>query len=120
MSIRLGNINLFVQDVERAVQFYVEVLGLTLDEERSVLPGFALLEAGACTVTLQDSTAPEAAFGNTESIELGFVVEDVEALRQRFVHHDIAIDAIQHMGWGSGFNAADLDGHRLTIYQMRA
>lgn len=120
MTTQLGNINLFVRDVERAVTFYVEVLGLELDEERSVPPAFALLHAGGPTLTLQDASAPEAAFAQQiEGVELGFAVEDVEATRQQFEARGLTAESAQQMGWGSGFNAVDLDGHRLTIYRMR-
>ncbi len=118
MTTQLGNINLFVRDVERAAHFYVDVLGLIVDEQRSEPPGFVLLKAGTATVTLQDSTAPEAAFGRTENIELGFLTDDVGAIRERFVARNLPVEDIQQMGWGSGFNASDLDGHRLTVYRM--
>jgi predicted enzyme related to lactoylglutathione lyase len=87
--------------------------------ERSFPPHFALLEAGGATLTLQDSTAPEAGFGQASSVEIGFAVDDVEAVRGRFVQRGMQVDAVQQMGWGGGFNALDPDGHRLTIYRMR-
>lgn len=118
MGIQLGNINLFVRDMEQAQQFYVDALGLVENVERSAPPGFVLLEAGACTVTLQDGSAPGAAFGPASSIELGFMVEDCEALRRRLVTWGASVSAVQQMGWGSGFDVTDPDGHRLTIYHM--
>ena len=117
---RLGNINLFVRDVARAKQFYVQALGLVEDQERSAPPGFALLQAGNCTITLQDATAPGAKFGSADSIELGFEVEDVEAACQRLQAMGAQVSDVQQMGWGGGFDALDLDGHRLTIYKMRS
>lgn len=120
MGIRLGNINLFVRDMERARQFYVDVLGLVERAERSAPPGFRLLDAGGCTLTLQDATAPGAAFGPATSIELGFAVDDVEAIRQRLLAWGGSPSEVQQMGWGGGFDAVDPEGNRLTIYRMRA
>ncbi|BAU13446.1 hypothetical protein LEP3755_39850 [Leptolyngbya sp. NIES-3755] len=116
MQTTLGNINLYVQDIERARQFYTDMLGLVEDQQRSFRPSFIFLNAGGCTLTLQDSSAPGAAFGKSDSVELGF---DVEAVREKLKNQGIAVSEIQQMGWGGGFDAVDPDGHRLTIYRMR-
>lgn len=115
---RLGNINLFVNHVENSVQFYANVFELTLNPERSVLPHFALLDAGNCTLTLQDGESPEAILGQTGSVEIGFEVEDIDATRKRLIAYGINLDTTQQMGWGRGFSVTDPDGHRLTVYQM--
>ncbi|MBN8639399.1 MAG: VOC family protein [Anaerolineae bacterium] len=117
MSSRLGNINVYVRDVERAAQFYVKVFGLTQNAERSALPSFALLDAGGVTLTLQDAHAPGAVFGADEGIELGFAVDDIAATRARLQAWNVRVSEIEQMGWGGGFDAVDLDGHRLTIYR---
>ncbi|AGY56855.1 hypothetical protein [Gloeobacter kilaueensis] len=70
-------------------------------------------------MTLQDASVPGAAFGISDSVELGFAVEDVEAVRQRFKEQAIEVGDVQQMGWGEGFDAVDPDGHRLTFYRMR-
>jgi catechol 2,3-dioxygenase-like lactoylglutathione lyase family enzyme len=70
----LGNINLYVQDIERARRFYTNILGLVEDQERSVPPTFILFNAGGCMLTLQDSSAPGAVFEKSDSVELGLAV----------------------------------------------
>ena len=119
MSAKLGNINLFVRDIARARQFYVEALGLEENVERSAPPSFILLQAGGCSLMLQDTSAPGADFSPATSIELGFAVDDLDAARQRLAANGGTASQIQHMGWGSGFDASDPDGRRLTIYRMR-
>lgn len=119
MQITLSNVNLYVRNMERAKQFYTDVLGLVEDSQRSFLPTFILFNAGGCTLTLQDSSAPGAVFGKADSIELGFAVDDVEAVRSRLQAQGITVTEIQQMGWGSGFDTVDPEGHRLTIYRMR-
>lgn len=119
MSTRLGNINLFVHDVQKARDFYVQALNLVEDSERSQPPSFVLLQAGDCTITLQDGAAPGASFAKTESIELGFEVDDIEKVQQQLKTAGGNVSEQQQMGWGSGFDAFDLDNHRLTIYKMR-
>lgn len=119
MATRLGNVNVFVHDIEQAKRFYVEGIGLVEDKERSQPPAFVLLQAGECTLTLQDASAPGAVIEASRGIELGFAVEDVEAVQARLANWGATVSEIQQMGWGGGFDAADPDGHRLTIYRMR-
>ena len=119
MASVLGNVNLFVRDVARAQRFYSEALGLEVDMERSQPPSFALLRAGGCTLTLQDAATPGALLGASDSVELGFAVDDVEAIRERMRRWGLSVGETQQMDWGGGFDARDEDGHRLMIYRMR-
>ena len=118
MPTALGNINLFVRDIARSKQFYTTILGLRELVERSAAPSFYLLDAGGCTLTLQDSSTPGAAFEVGSSVELGFAVEDVEAVRSAMQAWGADVSEVQQMGWGGGFDGHDPDGHRLTIYRM--
>lgn len=115
---RLGNINLFVRNIEQARAFYIKALGLTENVERSHAPHFVLLEAGGCTLTLQDRAAPGAELGTANSIELGFAVDDPEAVRNSLKDWGVMVSELEQMGWGGGFDAVDPDGHRLTLYRM--
>jgi catechol 2,3-dioxygenase-like lactoylglutathione lyase family enzyme len=119
MATTLGNVNLFVRDLEQAKRFYTEGIGLVEDTERSHPPSFVLLQAGESTLTLQDASSPGAAFEPVASIELGFRVDNVDEVRTRLQAWNTVVSDVQHMGWGSGFDAVDPDGHRLTVYRMR-
>lgn len=119
MTSSLSNVNLFVQDLERAQRFYTQVLGLRVDLERSSPPSFALLQAGGCTLTLQDASTPGAVLAPAESVELGFKVEDVDLVRERLSQWDVEVGQVQQMGWGTALEARDLDGHRLNVFRMR-
>ena len=116
---RLGNINLFVRDIERARRFYTQVLGLTENTERSAPPSFYLLEAGDVTLTLQDAATPEADFNGGTSLELGFALDDVEAAAERLRAFGVETGGVQQMGWGTALDARDPDGHRITLYRYR-
>lgn len=119
MRSTLGNINLFVRDTAQAKRFYTEALGLTEVPDRSAPPAFFLLNAGGCTLTLQDASAPGAAFDVGTSIELGFAVDDVDAAQATLREWGVEVGEVQQMGWGGGFDARDPEGHRLTIYKRR-
>lgn len=123
----LANINLFVQNVPRSVEFYQKVVGLVLDTERSVLPNFALLRGadgetggGGTTLTLQNaSQTPGAASGPCDGVEIGFAVDDVEAARDRAEALGGSPSPIQQMGWGTAWDGRDVDNFRITLYKMR-
>lgn len=117
MSTKLGNVNLFVRDIERSKRFFIDAIGLVEDLELSAPPSFILLKAGGCNLTLQDGTNPGANFETAASIELGFEVDDLEAVRSRLEAWDIAMSDLQQMDWGGGFDARDPDGHRLSIFR---
>lgn len=68
-------------------------------------------------MTLQDGSAPGAVFGKSDSVELGFAVEDTQVVRELLQGQGIEVSEVQYMGWGSGFDAIDPDGHRLTFYR---
>lgn len=115
----LSNINLFVSDIERARDFYVRVVGLREDEDRSMPPAFCYLVAGACSITLQTAETPGAMLGKPDSVELGFEVDDLEAVRARLHEAGFGPPAVQHMGWGSGFDVVDPEGFRLSFFEKR-
>ncbi|KAA6460132.1 VOC family protein [Acidobacteria bacterium AB60] len=110
---QIGSINLMVRDIAAVEQFYTDVLGLVVDQDRTNRPSFVLLRAGSTLLTLQDANSmgqlPEA--GN--AIEIGFEVNDVESVRRKL--GDRAI--VQSMGWGNAIETADPNGTRLNIYQ---
>ncbi len=119
MPSTLANINLFMRDIEQAKRFYTEALDLAEVPDRSAPPAFFLLDGGGCTLTLQNAAAPGAAFDVGTSVELGFAMDDVDAVRVALQAWGVTVSEVQQMGWGGGFDAHDPDGHRLTIYRMR-
>lgn len=117
MKAKLNNINLVVQDVERSRQFYIEVLGLE-DTARSEPPHYAVLEAGGCTLSLQQASglgeAPEP--GN---IELSFEVEDLKTTLQKLrAAKAQGLSEPKTEPFGSMFDARDPDDYRLNFYQL--
>lgn len=115
MSIRLSHINLFVADVDRSARFYATVFELSWDE-KSVSPGFAYLDGGGFALTLQSADTPGAVIGQADSAELGFETDDLAAIGDRLTAAGAEVGPVQIMGWGSGFDARDLDGFRLSIF----
>jgi len=111
--IHLGSINLVVKDITAAEKFYVEILGLTVDQERTNRPSFVLLRAANCMVILQEAKPAAQPSDPDSPIELAFAVDDVAAMQQRL--GDRAI--VQEMGWGNAIETTDPDGTRLNLYK---
>ena len=118
IKVRLSNINLFVADVDRSARFYEAVFGLVRDQTTPATPGFAYLDGGSISLTLQGPEAPGAVLGQSESVEIGFEVEaaDLTSLRLALEAEGVEISPTQVMGWGSTFDARDPNGFRITVY----
>ena len=119
MTTQLRNINLFVVDVAASAAFFAEGLGWTCDEQRSVPPGFALLQAGELTLTLQSPATPGAVVNQADSVELGFETDDVAGLRDRLAALGATVESVQTMGWGTACDVRDPNGIRLTLFRRR-
>lgn len=108
--IQLGSVNLIVKDIRAAEKFYVEALGLTVDQERTNRPSFVLLRAANCMVILQEARTEDAALS---PIELGFEVDDVHAMQEKLGSRA----CVQQMGWGGAIETSDPEGTRLNLYR---
>lgn len=90
-----GNVTVMVADLKKAVQFYVETLGLKLQHEPD--GHFAQIEAPGLTIGLlhlagEQNSQPV----KSTSMSIGFVVEDlgaaIETLRSRGVEFHDSVD----------------------------
>jgi lactoylglutathione lyase len=113
-SLKISHIMLGVQDVQRSIAFYRDVLGLPLQAQHE---SFAFFDAGGCTLALSEglgSSKPVRA-GATEVV---FGVDDVranyEALRSKgvaFINEPRAVT-----GPMFAVNFIDPDGHSLSLF----
>jgi len=118
MHVKLATINLEVADPRRSQRFYQEVLGMVEDPRRSHPPTFVYLRSEGCDLTI---TTPQEAAGAQPSptMELGFEVDDFEAMRSHLAAAGIPDTHEQSMGWGQAFELKDPDGHRVVVYSFR-
>ena len=111
---KIGVVMLGVQDMARAVAFYRDKLGLTLQQE---IPGFAFFDGGVVTLALSlpVAKASERMNGATEVV---FSVDDVrsayETLRARGVEFTQQPRVVSPPMWAANFR--DPDGHKLSIF----
>jgi catechol 2,3-dioxygenase-like lactoylglutathione lyase family enzyme len=109
-------ITLPVKDVERALRFYVDQAGFTLDVDYSPNAAFRVVQVtppgSRCSIQVGKGLT-DAPAGSVRNVYL--VVTDLEAARSRLVERGVAIGEIQHKtpigAWDGGF-APGLDPAR--------
>jgi catechol 2,3-dioxygenase-like lactoylglutathione lyase family enzyme len=111
---RIGLVMLGVKDLERAVKFYRDTLGMKVSAH---MEGFAFLDAGGVTLVLSEPLAK--AIGYTGgALELVFTVAGVkevwEALGARGVKFAREPRSVSGANWAASFE--DPDGNNLSIF----
>jgi catechol 2,3-dioxygenase-like lactoylglutathione lyase family enzyme len=109
-------ITLPVADVERALRFYVDRVGFTLDVDYSPNDTFRVVQltppGSSCSVQIGRGLT-DAPAGSLRNIYL--VVPDLEAARNRLLERGVRVSEIRHKmpvdAWGGGF-APGLDPTR--------
>ncbi len=72
-----ANVTVMVSDLDRAVQFYTDVLGLTLKQRAG--DGWAEIEAPGLIIGLHPATAHGSQPGQAGSLSIGLGVADLDA-----------------------------------------
>jgi catechol 2,3-dioxygenase len=121
-AMRVGHIHLKVADLERAIAFYRDVLGLDV-MQRAAGGTFAFLSAGGYhhhvglnTLDSLGGTPPPP--GHTGLLHVAFVYPDRKALAQaykRVADHGIVVRAFDH-GVSEALYFADPDGNGVELY----
>lgn len=117
MKIKLHTVNLEVTNPKTAKQFYVDILGMTENLERSHPPDFIYLESAGCHLTLAKRELPSGE-KCSRTMELGFLAEDLKALQARLRERNLNGFRPQAMAWGDVIEGHDPDGHRVILYSL--
>lgn len=106
----LVEVVLYVRDMQRAVAFYRDVLGLELAFESEHWTTF---RTGACTLALHATARREPGTGEPDPT---FLVSDANAERHRLVAASVEVTEIREPAPGvKVFDAHDPDGNRFSI-----
>ena len=115
--LRLGTVMLGVRDMDRAVTFYRDALGLAV---QFATKEFIFLDGGGVAVVLQ--LAPDLR-GQTDErrVELIFHVEDIDAAHASLQMRGVDFRVAPRIVTGDRFAAdfRDPDGHVLSIFGPR-
>ena len=115
MKTKLASISLEVADPEQSKRFYVDVLGMVEDTRRSHPPAFVYLRSEGCDITLARPHEASSA-EPSPTMELGFEVDDLVAMKARLSDHGVVDFREESMGWGQALELRDRDGYRVVIY----
>lgn len=122
----IDHVVMLVDDMERATDFYTNVLGCTVDND---LPQYAMrqLRAGAALIDLVDIGSTEGAWArpevaggrNVDHVALALSPADPEAVRRHLTDHGIAIieegDRIGALGDTLSFYVRDPSGNQIEL-----
>jgi catechol 2,3-dioxygenase-like lactoylglutathione lyase family enzyme len=109
-SVQLAEIVLYVRDMERAVRFYRDTVGLEPDVESHAWTTF---RTGPCTLALHATERRDAGVGEPDPT---FLVADADAERERLAAAGVDVTEIREPAAGVRvFDLRDLDGNRLSV-----
>src|SRR5258705_3268681 len=117
----LVQVNLFVNDFPSMLRFYRDALGFLTNDIRPGPPcvpmvNWASLQSGSATIELFDGATfwdPALLRGtNRDAVQLCFIVDDVEATRQRLDAAGVECDPLVTEQWCRYVSFSDPEGNR--------
>ncbi len=119
MDCRIELIFVPVTDIDRAVEFYVDRAGFTLDMRQKVDENTEFVQVtppgSACSIAFGQGIT-EMAPGTQNSIQV--VVDDARAAREELVAAGIDASEVVDLPWGSFTGFADPDGNTWAVQQL--
>jgi lactoylglutathione lyase len=108
--VELAEVVLYVSDMERAIRFYRDTIGLELDLESE---SWTTFRTGACTLALHLVEERRPGVGEPDPT---FVVTDAAAERERLAAAEVMVTEIREPVPGVRvFDVRDPDGNRISI-----
>ena len=117
-DMRLELISIPVTDVDRAIAFYTEKAGFTLDYDHDMGDGTRFVQitppGSACSIAFGTGQAAS----SSGPAELQVVVDDVHAARAGLLERGIDPGEVQEFPWGKFVFFNDPDGNRWAVQQI--
>ena len=121
MDFKLELVAVPVSDVDRAIAFYRDKVGFTLDHDHRVNEGLRFVQltppGSACSIALGEGIT-EAVPGSVQGLQL--VVDDAEAARAELAGRGVDVGEVQVFPWGSFVFFSDPDGNRWAVQGLPA
>jgi glyoxylase I family protein len=110
------HVSVNVDDVDAALAFYVEVLGLTVRPDRPDVPfGGAWLDAGGQQIHLIEASVPA-----DRGQHMALRVDDLDATAAELQARGVAVSAISPVGTSRQAFVHDPAGNRIELHQPAA
>lgn len=108
-----------VTDVDRAIEFYVDKVGFTLDIQARVDENIRFVQvtppSSACSIAFGEGIT-DMTPGTQNSIQA--VVPDAEAARKELVERGVDATPVQKLAWGSFASFTDPDGNTWALQEL--
>lgn len=121
MNMKLELVPVPVTDVDRAIKFYRDQLGFSLDHDIPVSDSIRFVQltppGSACSIVLGTGIT-EMQPGSQQGLQV--VVDDVRQLLQALVDKGVAASEVVDLDWGSFTYFSDPDGNSWAVQQMPA
>ena len=112
-----GNATVFITEMNRALGFYTEVLGMKVASHYG--DDWATVEAGGFTVGLHPKDPKQPDPGTHGAIMLGLNVGDIDAARVKLVNGGaLEVGPVVRGSGGAFVHFHDLDGNALYLWSM--
>ena len=119
MDWKLELIALPVADVDRAISFYRDQLGWSLDHDHTVSDEIRFVQltppGSACSISVGKGVT-DAEPGSVRGMQL--VVSDIEAARAELVGRGIEVGDVQDFPWGRFVFFQDPDGNAWAVQEV--
>jgi predicted enzyme related to lactoylglutathione lyase len=109
-----------VSDVDRAIAFYTQNAGFTLDHDQKVGEDIRFVQltppGSACSIALGTGLGSDMKPGSVQGLQM--VVSDIEAAQAELVERGVEVSEIQDFDWGSFVFFRDPDGNGWAVQQV--
>jgi len=120
MEFRLEMVSVPVANVQRAMEFYVERLGFTVEQDIEVDDTHRFVEltppGSSCSIALT-SGFMDARPGSLQGTQLN--VDDVDAARAHLAACGVDVSAVQEFPWGRFCFFSDSDGNDWSVHEVQ-
>ena len=119
MECKIELIFIPVTDVDKAIDFYVNKVGFTLDMQARVDEHTRFVQVtpptSACSIAFGEGIT-DMTPGTQNSIQV--VVSDAEAARRELIERGVNAPEVKTLAWGSFTSFSDPDGNTWTLQQL--
>ncbi len=119
MDMRIELVFVPVTDVDRAIEFYRDNVGFTLDVDVRVDENTRFVQltppGSACSIAIGEGIS-EMTPGSQDGIQV--VVDNAEAARAHLVERGVEAGDVQVLQWGSFTGFTDPDGNAWALQQL--
>lgn len=116
---KLELVSIGVTDVDRAIAFYRDQVGFTLDHDQRVSPTLRFVQltppGSACSIAFGEGIT-DMEPGAQRGLQL--VVADARAAREELVSRGVDAGEVQDLDWGSFTGFTDPDGNVWAIQEL--